>query len=205
MKTAIILNCGTPIVRKIKADKIICCDGGYNYCPVAPDVILGDFDSLTLPEDVPATVITHDPHKNASDGELAVYYAHDELHSDEVVFYGVLGGRYDHTLCNFAIMKLASELGMSVKAEEDGLDLYYARGEFDLATQKGETISILPYGGNAIVTDSVNLEYPLEDLMLTGSDSRGLSNISLGGKVHINVKYGGVLIFRYLRRMSHLA
>ena len=199
MKTAIILNCGTPIVRKIKADKIICCDGGYNYCPVAPDVILGDFDSLTLPEDVTATVITHDPHKNASDGELAVYYAHDELHSDEVVFYGVLGGRYDHTLCNFAIMKLACDLGMSVKAEEDGLDLYYARGEFDLATQKGETISILPYGGNTIVTDSVNLEYPLEDLMLTGSDSRGLSNVSLGGKVHINIKYGGVLVFRYIK------
>lgn len=200
MKTAIILNCGTPIVRKIKADKIICCDGGYNCCPVEPDVILGDFDSLTLPEDVTATVVTHDPHKNASDGELAVYYAHDELHSDGVVFYGVLGGRYDHTLCNFAIMKLASDLGMSVKAEENGLDLYYARGEFDLATQKGETISILPYGGNAIVTDSVNLEYPLEDLMLTGSDSRGLSNVSLGGKVHINVKYGGVLVFRYTKR-----
>lgn len=199
MKTAIILNCGTPIVRKIKADKIICCDGGYNYCPEPPDVILGDFDSLTLPEDVTATVITHDPHKNASDGELAVYYAHDELQSDEIVFYGVLGGRYDHTLCNFAIMKLACDLGMSVKAEEDGLDLYYVRGEFDLATQKGETISILPYGGNAIVTDSINLEYPLEDLMLTGSDSRGLSNVSLGGKVHINVKYGGVLVFRYIK------
>ena len=200
MKTAIILNCGTQIVRKIKADKIICCDGGYNYCPEQPDVILGDFDSLTLTEPTTATVIPHDPHKNASDGELAVYYAHEELHSDEIVFYGILGGRYDHTLCNFAIMKLACDLGMSVKAEEDGLDLYYVKGEFDFTTQKGETVSILPYGGNAIVTCSGNLEYPLEDLMLTGSDSRGLSNVSLGGKVHVNVKYGGGLVFRYIKR-----
>ena len=87
---------------------------------------------------------------------------------------------------------------MTAKAEENGLDLHYVKGEFDLTTQKGETISILPYGGNAIVTCSNNLEYPLEDLLLTGSDSRGLSNVSLGGKVHINVKYGGVLVFRYI-------
>jgi len=200
MKTAIVLNCGTPIKRRINADKIICCDGGYNWCDVQPDVLLGDFDSLALPEDTEATIVSHNPHKNASDGELAVYYAREELKSDEAVFYGVLGGRYDHTLCNFAIMKLAADLGMTAKAAEDGLDLYFVKGEFDLPTQKGETISILPFGGNAIVTCSDNLEYPLEDLLLTGADARGLSNVSLGGKVHICVKHGGVLVFRYIKR-----
>lgn len=200
MKVAIILNCGSQITRKIKADKIICCDGGYNWCDMAPDVLLGDFDSLDLPEDVDATIVKHDPHKNASDGELAVYYAHEQLNADEIVFYGVLGGRYDHTLCNFAIMKLARDLGMTAKSEEDGLDIHFVKGEYDLTTQKGETVSILPFGGNAIVTCSDNLEYPLEDLMLTGADARGLSNVSLGGKVHINVKHGGVLVFRYIKR-----
>ncbi len=197
MKTAIVLNCGKQVERKIKADKIICCDGGYNYCPVKPDIILGDFDSLTLPEDVEATVIAHDPHKDASDGELAVYYAHEELGADDIVFYGVLGGRYDHTLCNFATMKLACDLGMTAKAEEDGLDLYFVKRTAEIPTVKGETISILPFGGNAIVSCSDNLEYPLKELMLTGADSRGLSNVSLGGKVKIDVKYGGVLVFRY--------
>jgi len=199
MKVAIILNSGAPVARKIKADKIVCCDGGYNFCPVAPDVILGDFDSLELPQDCEATVVKHDPHKNASDGELAVYYAHESLGADEIVFYGVLGGRYDHTLCNFALMKLAHELGMTAKAEDNGLDLYYVTGKFDLSSQKGETISILPFGGNAVVTDSQNLEYPLSDLMLTASGARGLSNVSIGGKVHIDVKYGGVLVFRYIK------
>lgn len=200
MKTAIVLNCGALVSRKINADKIICCDGGYNYCPVEPDVILGDFDSLDMPQDSTAEIVMHDPRKNASDGELAVYYAREELNADEVVFYGILGGRYDHTLCNFAIMKLAADLGMSVKSEEDGLDLYYVKGKRDIPTQKGETISILPYGGNAIVTCSGNLEYPLEDLLLTGSDSRGLSNVSLGGSVTVDAKFGGVLVFRYLKR-----
>lgn len=199
MKTAIVLNCGSQIERKINADKIICCDGGYSFCPIQPDVILGDFDSLTLTDNVKAEIVRHDPHKNASDGELAVYYAHEVLHADEIVFYGILGGRYDHTLCNFALMKLACDLGISAKAEESSLDLYFVKGEFDLPTQNGETISILPFGGNTVVTCSKNLEYPLDDLLLTGSDSRGLSNVSLGGNVHIDVKYGGVLVFRYIK------
>lgn len=200
MKIAIVLNSGTPVTRKINADKIICCDGGYNFCPIQPDLILGDFDSLQLPADCDVPTVAHSPHKNASDGELAVYYAKENFNADEITFYGVLGGRYDHTLCNFAIMKLAKSLGMKAKAEEDGLDIYFADGEFEVSTQKGETISILPYGGNALVTQSKNLEYPLDDLLLTPTDSRGLSNVSLGGKVHINVKYGSVLFFRYINK-----
>lgn len=199
MKVAIILNCGAQIARKISADKVICCDGGYLYCPVAPDVLLGDFDSLTPPDDFEGEVVRHDSHKNASDGELAVYYARDVLHADEVVFYGVLGGRYDHTLCNFAIMRLAADLGMKSSAQEDGVDLHLVQSGLALPTQKGETISILPLGGNAIVTCSPNLEYPLDDLVLTSSDARGLSNISKGGVVQIDVKAGSVLVFRYLR------
>lgn len=199
MKVAIVLNCGRQITRKIKADKIVCCDGGYNVCPVSPDVIIGDFDSLKKPENIDIPIVEHDTHKNASDGELAVYYAKENLGATEIVFYGITGGRQDHVLCNLAIMRLASSLGMKVKAEEDGLDIYYIEGEFDMATQKGETISILPYGEKALVTDSKNLEYPLDELILTSCDSRGLSNVSLGGKIHINVKCGGVFVFRYIK------
>lgn len=199
MKVAIILNCGTPIKRKIKGDKIICCDGGYNVCPVEPDVILGDFDSLEKPENIDIPIVEHDTHKDASDGELAVYYAKEVLGADEIVLYGVTGGRIDHVLCNLAIMRLASSLGMNVKAEDDGLDIYFVQGEFDVQTQKGETISILPYGENALVANSQNLEYPLDNLLLKTSDSRGLSNVSLGGKVHISVALGSVFLFRHIK------
>lgn len=202
MKTAIILNCGEKIVRKINADKIICCDGGYNVADVKPDVILGDLDSIALPPDFDESeteIVEFPSHKDASDSELAVYYAKETLHSDEVVFYGVLGGRYDHVLCNFSVMKLAANLGMSVKAEENGLDLYFVDGEKDIPSVKGEIISIIPFGSNAIVTCSNNLEYPLDNLLLSSASARGLSNVSLGGKVHIKVSSGGVLVFRYIK------
>ena len=157
MQVSIVLNCGSQIKRKIKGDKVVCCDGGFNVCPVTPDVILGDFDSLEKPDGIDIPLVEHNPHKDASDGELAVYYAKEVLGADSIVFYGVTGGRVDHVLCNLSIMRLANTLGMSAKAEEDGLDIHYVEGEFDLPTQKGETISILPYGENALVSDSQNL------------------------------------------------
>ena len=200
MQVSIVLNCGSQIKRKIKGDKVVCCDGGFNVCPVTPDVILGDSDSLEKPDGIDIPLVEHNPHKDASDGELAVYYAKEVLGADSIVFYGVTGGRVDHVLCNLSIMRLANTLGMSAKAEEDGLDIHYVEGEFDLPTQKGETISILPYGENALVSDSQKLEYPLDELILTSCDSRGLSNVSLGGKIHINVKRGGVFVFRYIQR-----
>ena len=200
MQVSIVLNCGSEIKRNIKGDKVVCCDGGFNVCTVTPDVILGDFDSLEKPEGIDIPLVEHNPHKDASDGELAVYYAKEVYNADSLVFYGITGGRVDHVLCNLAIMRLAHSLGMSAKAEEDGLDIYYVEGEFDMPTQKGETISILPYGENALVSDSKNLEYPLDELILTSCDSRGLSNVSLGGKIHINVKRGSVFVFRYIKR-----
>ena len=46
MEIAIILNSGVPVTREIGADKIICADGGYRLCPVRPDYLVGDLDSL---------------------------------------------------------------------------------------------------------------------------------------------------------------
>ncbi len=199
MRVAIVLNSGNPVSRTIKADKIICCDAGYLTCPVQPDILLGDFDSMPKPNDFDGEIIEHDSHKNAGDGELAVYYANEVLCADEIVFYGVLGGRYDHILCNFAIMRLAADLGMQACAEEEWLNIYLVRGKKQINSQKGETISILPLGGNAIVNCSDNLEYPLEDLLLTSSDTRGLSNVSKGGPIEIDVKAGTALVFRYIK------
>ncbi len=199
MKVAIVLNCGSPIKRKIAADKIICCDGGYLLCDGKCDILLGDFDSLSMPRDFDGIVVKHDSVKNASDGELAVRYAHDALHADELVFYGVSGGRLDHMLCNLAVMRLSEDLGMPATAEDNGLDMYVVRGRRHIPSEKGEIVSILPLGGEAVVTCSDNLFYPLKKLRLTPSDSRGLSNVSLGGDITVDCEEGTVVVLRYLK------
>ena len=65
MEIAIILNSGVPVKREITADKIICADGGYRLCPVRPDYLVGDLDSLgSAPQGIP--LLRHDSHKNFS-------------------------------------------------------------------------------------------------------------------------------------------
>ncbi|MEG1529090.1 MAG: thiamine diphosphokinase [Clostridia bacterium] len=198
MKVAIILNSGTPLNRRISADTIICADGGFNRCPKTPDYVIGDFDSAC---DIPAgiKVIRHETHKNFTDGEAAVMLAAN-LEADSIDIYGVLGGRYDHTLGNFNIMALATSLGMTIKAKEDNLDIYYGNKIVQFNADKDDLISALPHGGNALIKHADGVEYPLEKLLLTPTSSRGISNVAIGGKVKFEIDSGNLLVFHYLNK-----
>lgn len=198
MKIAIVLNSGTPVTGKIDADKTICADGGLRYCPVRPDYLVGDLDSLgEAPEGIP--LLKHDSHKNFTDGESAVYFA-KELGADEVVFYGVTGGRYDHFLGNLAVMSLAMKLGMRSVALDASTEIYGVSAklnpEFSFGADVGETFSIVPHGGDATVTAARGVEYPLENLTLTGCDTRGISNVALAPRVSFTLLSGEVFVVR---------
>ena len=172
MEIAIILNSGVPVTREIGADKIICADGGYRLCPVRPDYLVGDLDSLGS---APADLVT---------------------------LYGVTGGRYDHFLGNLAVMALAMKLGMRVRSLDDDAEIYGVSASlnpgFSFDLEAGETFSILPYGGAATVTEARGVEYPLEDLTLTPTDTRGVSNVATAPKVTFRVTDGTVFFIRDL-------
>lgn len=200
MEIAIILNSGVPVTREITADKVICADGGYLLSPVTPDYLVGDLDSLgTAPEGVP--LLKHDSHKNFTDGESAVYFA-KELGADLVTMYGVTGGRCDHFLGNLAVMALAMKLGMRVRSLDDDAEIYGVSAALDpcfsFGIEVGETFSILPHGGAATVTEARGVEYPLEDLTLTPTDTRGVSNVATAPKVTFRVTDGMVFFIRDL-------
>lgn len=198
MKVAIILNSGKPISRKIDADKVICVDGGLNLCPVRPDFFVGDCDSVTTPRNGILCEL-HDVHKDFTDGELAIRKA-AETGADELVFYGITGGdRYDHTLGNLASMAFARSLGMKSSAKEELFDITALCADKDAKfvadAEIGCTVSIIPHGGDAVITDSEGLEYPLQNLRLTCRDSRGISNTTTAKKFSFTLVSGDVFVF----------
>lgn len=200
MEIAIVLNSGIPVKREILADKIICADGGYSLCPVRPDYLVGDLDSLgEAPQGIP--LLRHDAHKDFTDGESAVYFA-KQLGADKVTLYGVTGGRYDHFLGNLAVMALAMKLGLKVRSLDDDAEIYGVSAaldpEFSFDLEVGETFSILPYGGDATVTDARGTEYPLNDLTLTPTDTRGVSNKATSPHISFRVLAGTVFFIRDL-------
>ncbi|HHT83404.1 MAG: thiamine diphosphokinase [Christensenellales bacterium] len=196
MKTAAIILNGVSLDREIEGHLIICADAGYNLLKgKKPDVIVGDFDSLSS---VPSglKVIRHNIEKNQTDGEICVEYAVNQG-CDSINIYGALGGRMDHVLGNLGLLKLCYLLNVPAAARERGLDIYYFEKDFSLDVKKGETISIVPFAGDALIKQSKGLYYPLNDLLLKPHRTRGISNIAVDGSVKLEIAYGGVFVFHY--------
>ena len=96
-------------------DAVVAVDSGFarlEEVGVAPDVALGDFDSLGY---VPDGALVHPAIKDKSDLELALAYAAGEGCAD-IVVYGCLGGRLDHTLAALQNLAAAAEAGARVRA-----------------------------------------------------------------------------------------
>ena len=101
-----------------------CIAVSYTHLAVdcAPDLAMGDFDSLGyVPEGM--SVKAFSPEKDASDMELALEEALARG-ADAVEVYGALGGRLDHTVANLQL--LASFAAVSYTH----LDVYKRQGRY---------------------------------------------------------------------------
>ena len=83
---------------------------------ITPDIAIGDFDSVSLQElkEIKKRVKTikkYPPEKDATDMELAVDHA-VSLHPKEVIIYGAIGTRVDHTMGNIHLLERLHEAGV---------------------------------------------------------------------------------------------
>ncbi len=193
---AVILLNGEPYRGEICAENayVICCDGAYSWAKgkVKIDENLGDFDSLEETP-YPAPLQTFPSEKDETDGELAVDRALD-MGASDFVFYGAGGGREDHFLGNLHLLYKAL-LGGAAKAKLvlNGAEIsLLRRGEHHLPCRCGQTLSLLPFGGDAHIMVSSGLKYPLVDLWLRYGSTRGISNVA-EGEVSLAVDMGLVL------------
>ena len=99
----------------------VAADGGFaslERAGVAPDVALGDFDSLGYVPEAPR-VERHPVMKDATDLELALEWAHHEGFRSAAV-YGALGGRLDQTMATLQTLVHFARRGMHVAAIGEG-------------------------------------------------------------------------------------
>ena len=179
---------------------VICCDGAYTWAKkqnIGIDLLVGDFDSLGyVPDD--CKTIKYPIEKNETDGEIALTLFKDK--GCEMVFvYGAFGKRTDHFLGNLALLGLGKEMGIDVVLMGDEEKISLGSGLVKFKPQKKGTISLVPYGDSTHIINSKGLEYPLDDLVLKRSDTRGISNLSFAEEVEFFVKEGQVLILESWR------
>lgn len=92
-------------------DFIICADGGLSRAEkmgITPDTLIGDFDSEESPKESPCRKITLNREKDNTDLFEAVSLAY-EMGYHEILALGALGGRFDHSYANIAMLSFWSK------------------------------------------------------------------------------------------------
>lgn len=197
-KTCCIFGAGEYIgFPQIPADAlVIAADGGYSALKkhgVAPDLLLGDFDSL---DDIPGGVetIRFKAEKDDTDMSLAI----DEgiaRGCDTFHLYGGTGGRLSHTLANIQCLARLAQQGFrgflhgadfTVTAITDGC------AQFD-ENCRGY-ISVFSHSDVSTGVYEKGLKYSLTDATLKSNASLGVSNEFCGKKSSVSVEHGTLII-----------
>ncbi len=164
------------------------------------DRLVGDLDSAepALVERLAVRgtrVERHPVDKEASDAELAVAAAL-EAGASEVFVLGALGGlRLDHELANVLLLadpQLGPRLrlvrgGTVVRAIRDGASA-------ELCGRRGDLVTLLPIGGNAVGVTTRGLRWALDVATLRIGRSRGLSNVVVEPGASVRIEHGTLLV-----------
>ena len=171
----------------------IAADGGLRHTQtlgIAPDVILGDFDSLGyVPEDSRVFPVE----KDDTDAMLAVRLGL-ERGCDWFEFYGAMDGpRLDHTMANFQTLGyIATHGARGILIGKDYIATVLREETIAFSEAAEGILSLFCLGASAEVSIE-GLHYPLTHGTLTPDFPLGVSNHFIGKPARITVHDGLVL------------
>lgn len=178
-------------------DFIIAADGGFRYLEklgMAPDLVLGDFDSLGAPPDHPHVMLVPSE-KDDTDMMLAMKTALAQGYR-KIVIYGGLGGpRIDHTLANIQTIQYAARRGAQAYLVGGGAVITsIMNGALHFPANFRGFISVFCGGDEARGIYLRGLKYPLTDAVLTSDVPLGVSNEFCGVPASVEVRDGVIVV-----------
>lgn len=178
----------------------IAADGGALFLEsigFLPDVIIGDFDSLTEAqyqryEKLGAKIIKYPVEKDETDGELALQYC-QERGFNNIIIIGFAGGRLDQQLANIFLLEYAFRNGITAFFKEPGLEMGIIDREKVFFQKIGSGLSLIPLDEMVTGVTVTGCKYLLESGSLLRYRTRGISNIIEREKAVITVEKGLLL------------
>jgi len=182
---------------------VVAADSGVDYAHalgLRVDVAIGDFDSVTAAglrraAEEGGRVERHPVAKDATDLELALAEAR-RLGATDLIVLGIGGGRLDHLLANVLVLAAPELAPCRVTAHAGPARIHVVRGgepETELLAGLGETVTLVPVGGEAIGITTEGLLYPLLDEPLRHGTSRGVSNVVTAVPARVQLAIGTLL------------
>ena len=187
------------------AELVIAADGGAAFLESIgrlPDLLVGDLDSAdaAMVERLTAAGVAVERHpaaKDATDAELALDRAVAAGARRVTVIGAFAGKRLDHELANLLLLTdpgLASALeDLRMVRGRTLARAVHGPGTLVLEARPGDTVSLLPVGGDAHGVRTAGLEFPLAGDTLGLGRSRGISNVVASAPASVSLEDGVLL------------
>jgi thiamine pyrophosphokinase len=187
---------------------IVAADGGARLAQhfgLVPHIVIGDMDSLTEAEQAQLAAGGVEMHrypadKNETDLELALLWA-VEQGVTYMRIVGALGRRIDQTFGNVYLLALPQLAGCDVRLVSGEQQIWLAQpGTHNISGQPGDTLSLIPVGGDVRHISTENLRYPLHDETLYFGPARGISNVLDAAQVTVSFGAGLLMVVHTMGR-----
>ena len=164
------------------ASLVIAADSGLRHAAalgLSPDIIVGDFDSVTeevLAEYPDLPKLEHPPEKDLLDLELALNHAQEQGATEHLIVGG-LGNRFDQSLAALFIAARRKREGYNVSLQSGDRAVYLLAGEDEVRLElpPNQLFSLLSLAERSTVSVA-NAKYPLERFDLSFGVGLGVSN-----------------------------
>ena len=186
------------------ADAVICCDAGMGHTKalgIDPDYIVGDFDSTTPDvleyykgKNIP--IRQFPTRKDETDMELGIFLAL-ELGATDIVLFGGIGDRFDHTLANAHYLLSLLKKGVRARLVDDKNCVEVIDRHLTLEGKVGDIVSTLPLSMEVTGITLEGFSYPLTDATLTlDGDYIAVSNVLAEETATIDIKSGYLYVIK---------
>lgn len=155
---------------------------------------IGDFDSVTKQErarmEAYTTIETLPAHKDETDTEIAILYAMEHKY-EEIILFGGIGGRLDHTLANLNLI-IHRNLPITLMDEHHECKVL-TQGRY-VVEKRFRYLSFIALEPSCISEE--NVLYPLDKRSITPADIYPISNEILTKDAIITIHSGRVLMIQ---------
>lgn len=202
MKTCYIIGAAELAIGRLRpseGDFVIAADAGLLHLAklhIKPDLMLGDFDSLGY---VPSgeNVEVCPVRKDDTDTMAALRRAVDMGCERALIFGGLGGRRFDHSLANVQSLAWADAHGMETFLVGQGCCLTALSGGYGLRfdPRYSGDFSAFCLGADTSGVRETGLSYKLEDAVLEASFPLAVSNSFVGETAQISLQTGRLIVY----------
>lgn len=185
---------------------VIAADSGWNNAIAAhriPNLLVGDMDSITHEQLNDARsrgveIITHSPHKDFTDAEIALDLARGRGH-DHITIVSGGGNRFDHLMALVhSMVAHARHCDLEAYVGPTHISFIHSGTTRTFEAAVGDTISLIPLGGDVTGVSTTGLKWELTNNCLESFASRGVSNQALSSLINVAIETGHLAVLRPL-------